>query len=374
MSAQYFTLPSVTLGSRESLTILAPDASMTEADRLTGLSILLSTVRQMNSPGLQLVGLTLSCFSFGVTEFATHLSTMTSLSVTLVSVTGENLVTVIEGDAHTLPGIRDIFLGTAVDPDCVEVSMPEGIYAALSSLLFAVGKQAGTGPEANAVKSRPGALIRRFTIPEDQQTLMPGKALGPSQQALEKVYNAFSTYTEPRMKLVQLFLSVSTMEGHPAKHIEVLLTNFRMMRGAGMTHVGAILSLAQMHPWTLRVPELGPYYSRFVAETAKFDTIPVSVRQYHRLLVPQSEFLFLTTDYKPLIAVAGDFIKDVEATFKGYVYGEQEFAKLIARVRSYEPSKSKFIGKGSLAAALGVPDMELPPHPDQDKVVDAEIS
>jgi hypothetical protein len=162
------------------------------------------------------------------------------------------------------------------------------------------------------------------------------------------------------MLIVQLMLAVRDTTGHPPRNIEILMTNFRLMRGAGMTHVGAILKLMNMHAWTVRVPELGPYYSKFATELGEFDKVPKAVREYHRLLVPQSDYKFLTVDYRPLVAVAGHYVKDVEKMFANYVYGANDFAALITKVQMYEPTRAKFVGVGLLAQRLGVQDMELP--------------
>ncbi|KAI8457033.1 hypothetical protein BY996DRAFT_6411945 [Phakopsora pachyrhizi] len=73
-----------------------------------------------------------------------------------------------------------------------------------------------------------------------------------------------------------------------------------LMRGAGMTHVEAIMHLMRMHhPCTVQVPDLTPYYK-----------------------------------YSPLIAVA---------------------------VRRYEPSQYNYLVTGVLASTLGFQDMTLPP-------------
>jgi hypothetical protein len=225
---------------------------------------------------------------------------------------------------------------------------------------MATGKQGGTGPEASAVKARPAALISRFGILDNQQAVLPGKSAGPTLKGLDRIYTAFSTYTEPRAVIVKYFLAVGKQQGHLPLHLEILMTNFRLMRGAGMTHVNAITKLMNMHPWTVRVPELTPYYTKFAEESAKFNLIPEEVRAYHRLLVPQGEFLFLTPEYRPLIAVAGAYIEDVERTFANYVYGKGDFAALIQQVKAYQPGTAAYIGPGALAIKLGIQDMTLP--------------
>ncbi|KAI8442622.1 hypothetical protein BY996DRAFT_6426744 [Phakopsora pachyrhizi] len=72
-----------------------------------------------------------------------------------------------------------------------------------------------------------------------------------------------------------------------------------LMRGAGTTHVEAIMGLMRMHPWTVQVPDLTLYYK-----------------------------------YKPLIAVV---------------------------IQRYEPSQYNNLVTGALASALGIQDMTLPP-------------
>jgi hypothetical protein len=230
----------------------------------------------------------------------------------------------------------------------------------MASLLMAIGKQGGSGPEAAAVNARPAALISRFGLKDNQQALLPGRPAGPTAGGLDRIYTAYSTYTEPRAVLVRYFLAISAQQGHLPVHLEIMMTNFRLMRGAGMTHVGAITKFMNMHPWAVRVPELRPYFEQFATEYESFLQIPEDIRPYHRLLVPQSDFMFLTSEYRPLIAVAGAFIEEVEQTFAGYVYGKGDYSVLIHKVQAYQPGTSAYVGAGTLASKLGIQDMTLP--------------
>jgi hypothetical protein len=127
-----------------------------------------------------------------------------------------------------------------------------------------------------------------------------------------------------------------------------------------MTHVDAILKLAKMHPWTLKVPQLEPYWDRFVQDLAEFNKVDEDVRPYHRLLVPQSAFLFLSPNLAPLIAVAGHFIKEVEKTFANYVYRAADYSELLDLVDRYAPGYIPTKEVNTLATLLGVADVPLP--------------
>jgi hypothetical protein len=244
--------------------------------------------------------------------------------------------------------------------DSIVVDDPNGIYAAVASVLMGMGRQAGSGPEAAGVKSRPEALVRRFDLRDKAQELLPGRRYGPTLGGLERIYSAMAVYTEPRAAIVKYFLAIGSVQGHLPVPTEIVMTNFRLMRGAGMTHVGAIIKLMNMHPWTVRVPELAPYYSKFASDLEEFAKIPLHVREYHRLLAPQGQYLFLSSELAPLVAVAGHYVKEVETSFSGYVYRAQEHASLIARVGMYEPTTSSYVGSSLLAQRLNIQDMTLP--------------
>jgi len=62
-----------------------------------------------------------------------------------------------------------------------------------------------------------------------------------------------------------------------------------------------------------------------------------------------------------LIAVAGDFVKDVETDFVNYIYRSADYADLIKEVRSRQPA---YIPRGDLsllATQLGLDDIPLLP-------------
>jgi hypothetical protein len=153
-----------------------------------------------------------------------------------------------------------------------------------------------------------------------------------------------------------------------------MMTNFRLMRGAGMTHVNAIIKFMNMHPWAVRVPELRPYFEQFAREYETFTQIPEDIRSYHRLLVPQSDFMFLTSEYRPLVAVAGAYIEEVERTFAGYIYGKGDYSVLIQKVQAYQPGTSTYVGIGTLASKLGIQDMTLPQQADITRTATTQMS
>jgi len=360
MSIDHYQLPAVTIPQGEALRIYTADQTLTGEDLLGTIAYLISTFRSGATSNKGALEAVLAAFTLAIPELVNSLAAMRSFVVEIVnvgSVDVERIATnyqALGGPFANFPWI------SPPSTAAIEVTSVEGVYAGLASLLIAMGKQGGIGPEAAAVKARPAALVSRFGIPVNQQLILPGQLHGPTIEALDRIFTAFSTYTEPRACIIKYFLAVSIQQGHLPLQLEILMTNFRMMKGSGMTHVDAITKLMNMHPWTVRVPELRPYYERFSNELAEFSKVPLSVRKYHRLLVPQSEFLFLTPEYRPLIAVAGSFVEQVEKTFSGYVYGKDEFSLLISKVQAYQPGTATYIGTGTLAAKLGIQDMTLP--------------
>ncbi len=110
----------------------------------------------------------------------------------------------------------------------------------------------------------------------------------------------------------------------------------------------------------MRVPELRPYYKKFAEDLDAFKKFEKEVREYHRLLVPPSQYLFLSSELRPLIAVASDLIAEGEPTFGEYVRNKSNYANLISKVRARAPAYQSTAGASNLAALLGVKEEPLP--------------
>jgi len=245
--------------------------------------------------------------------------------------------------------------------DALMVSAVPAVYSGVALVLFAIGKQSKESAPTAAIVNRPSALVRKYTLSDEEQVLLPGRDHGPSVKTLERIYNAFNVYSEPRTLIAKSLLAINVANPHPPAHLDPLMVQLHLMRSAGMTHVGAIEKLVHAHPWVVRVPKLEPYFRRFCVDLVEFEKIPLHVRQYHRLLAPPNEFLFLSSDLRPLIAVAGDFVKDVETDFVNYIYRSADYADLIKEVRSRQPA---YIPRGDLsllATQLGLDDIPLLP-------------
>jgi hypothetical protein len=235
------------------------------------------------------------------------------------------------------------------------------IMSAVALIIFAMGRQAReSAPDAATIK-RPDALVRKYSLTDQEQRILPGRDMGPSVVCLEKIFSAFGTYTELRAITTRLLLGYRKATVHYPPQLDPIMTQFKLMRWSGLTHVGAVVKLMQAHPWVARVPQLEPYFRYFAKELGKFNSIPAEVREYHRLLAPPDEFLFVSSDFKPLIAVAGSFVEEVEATFAGYVYNKDQYADLIEEVKSRRPGYNPVHALAALADDLGL--SEIPPLP-----------
>jgi hypothetical protein len=128
-----------------------------------------------------------------------------------------------------------------------------------------------------------------------------------------------------------------------------------------------------MHPWTLGVPELQPYSRKFAQDLTAFKKLDEEVRDYHRLLVPPSQYLFLFSELLPLIAVAADLIPEVETTFGFYVHKKSNYANLISKVRARVPADQSTAGVSKLSALPGVKEEPLPALLEKTPATEREI-
>jgi len=376
MSASKFNIPTIAITAREILRVIKCPRTLTQEERMMVLSAWISTLQGTNYSHLEIVECVYNLLLLGIPEMGGITNAFTSLVLQTVSPTRDDLLKWVGAETGDLSaeGKRLPTLFSRVKPSAYAVTREASVYIALSSILFCLGKQASESAKASVLDNRPDALLRRFQIPEEDQVILPGKDAGPDREVLEGVYNAFSNYTEVRGVITTFFLAVKREGHHLPLHLEIMMNNFQLMRGAGMTHLDAIMRLVRSHPWTLRVPELQPFYHKFMADLGEYAKVEEDVRPYHRLLVPQSQFLFLSSELRPLIAVAGSFHEEVEKTFSGYVYNKANYLGLIEKVKGYAPNYKPTSGLARLAALLDVQEVELPAHTTKAKEAEDETA
>jgi len=363
MPAQIITIPIVTLTATESITVVQPPPSLTRDELMSALAGLISTLQVPPVDQRGTVEVVYNLLQLGIPEIRGITGGFTSLNAITVAPTKSEFLIWAgleeEGTNHANPALPS--LPGPVIPEAQAVTKEGAIFIALASLLFCIGRQATENAKASVLDNRPDALIRRFGLGEEDQVLLPGRSAGPSREALELIYNAFANYTEVRAAITVFFIALRKQGAHLPIPLEIMMTNFNLMRGSGMTHVEAIIKLIRMHPWVLRVPKLEPFFYKFAEELEKFEKLDVDIRPYHRLLVPQAEYLFLSSELRPVIAVAGAFIEDVEKTFGGYVYNRTVYQDLIDEVKAMAPGYTPSSGLTKLATLLQVADEPLPP-------------
>lgn len=362
MSNSRITIPTITVAATESLRVVELPSDLSEEETTAALAGLVSSLNRPFVSQKAVVEMVYNLLCFGVPEMRQVGTNLTTMRVVQVTPTKEEFLAwsgVAEDPDQPVNSALPPLPGP-VQQAALGVSDKRAVWLALSSLLYCVGKQASESAKASVLDNRPDALIRRFQLPEADQVLLPGKTAGPRREVLESIYNSFSTYTELRALVVSPFLGLRKAGAHLPLHLEIMMTNFNLLRGAGMTHMEAVIKMVRMHPWVMRVPELEPYFHHFAQELEKWEELDLHVREYHRLLVPQSDYMFLSSEYRPLVAVAGSFIEEVEKTFAGYVYNRQAYQDLIDRVHSYAPGYKSTGGLSHLASLLGVADEPLP--------------
>lgn len=355
------TLPQVVTQPIESLRVMALTPNTGFSERKAVVAALISTLHGDIHSDKQAVMTVLSILCSAFEEVIPQVTSCKSIVITAQRVDFQRAMELTGADGQRRTDKRQFDFPEVAHPEAALQSETASVYAGVALVLFASGRQARESKADTTTINRPRALANKFTLKLEEQVLFPGKPHGPSIKTLERVFSAFGVYTEPRMQFIRTFLAIQNQSEHYPVHLDVVMTQFRLMRYAGMTHVGAITKLVHSHPWTVRVPELEPYFRVFCDNLARFHQIPAGVRLYHRLLVPASDYLFLTSELKPLVAVAGSFLADVEEMFKQYVYNESEFAQLVAKVKAMRPGYEPIHKLSMMAAQLGVE--EIPPLP-----------
>lgn len=362
MQPRVIAIPRVDVVAEEAVRVVVLPDTLSKSEVNAVMACLISTLKTTPADYLDAVELVYNIMQMALAGLRTQSADIRSVNITTIHPTKEEVLKWV-GLEENGPSVSHrslpVLPGPVID-EAKAMTAAVPIYAAVASILFAMGRQASEKQSAAALDKRPDALIRRFTVSEEDRILLPGQTAGPSRESLEYIYNAFSVYTELRAEVVRFLIGAQRGSHHYPRTWEVVMTNFHLMRGSGMTHVDAILKLAQMHPWTLKIPELEPYWDRFKKDLQAFHEVEEDVRPYHRLLVPQTSFLFLSPGLTPLIAVAGHLIKEVETTFANYVYRASEHADLIDLIDRYKPGYVPTHQTNTLAMMLGVADEPLP--------------
>jgi hypothetical protein len=358
-------IPRVVSAPAEQLMVVQPPSDLTKQETNTVIACLVSVLKTSPPDYLTIVELAYNIMQLALPGLRALAPDMAALQVRVVSPTRAQILAWVglgDGAGPEETGPLSSLYGKVVD-EAKAITGTIPVYAAVASVLMAMGRQASESQAASTLDKRPDALIRRFSIPEEDRVLLPGRAAGPSRESLECLYNAMSVYTVVRAEITRFLIGAKRSMAHFPLEWEVIMTNFHLMRGAGMTHVDAILKLAKMQPWTLKVPQLEPYWAKFVEDLTQFNEVEEDVRPYHRLLVPQTSFLFLSPNLAPLVAVAGHFLKEVETSFANHVYRAADYADLLDTVDRYAPGYIPTHQTNNLAALLGVADVPLPHKP-----------
>jgi hypothetical protein len=246
----------------------------------------------------------------------------------------------------------------AVMPEALAITRPTSVHAAAALIWMAYAKSAGDSSRRAYEVARPKAMIGKFQIPDADTDILPGGQYGPVLAALDQINLGAAMHEHIRYLLTAFMMSVTNQTVFIEPSLQAHAMMFQMLANTGMTHVGAIAKLVEMQPWVLGVPELAAEFQTFANELDKMAQFPPSIRPYHRLLYPQTRFLFVSSSLKPLIAVAGDFIAEVEDNFRRYVYDAETYASLISKVRSRQPTGFHLTNTSDLAAKFGVSVVE----------------
>lgn len=360
---QSYTIPAVSVTPVERIPIISLGKSVGVQERNGVIAALLSNLHGEVTSDQQVVSLIISLVVVALPETLAQVLSSKTVKFDNNQLTFAQAMELTGGDGRNKMDKKLLPVPEAAHPEAIAISSTVALYSGVALVIFSTGRQAReTSPDA-ITTNRPKALISKYSILPSDQVIFPGREHGPSVKTLERAFNAFGVYTEPRMQVIRTLLGFQQSSEHYPVHLDAVMTQFRLMRFAGMTHVGAITKLVQAHPWTVRVPKLEPYFRIFCTHLSRFNTLPEQLRPYHRLLASPADYLFLTSELRPLVAVAGSFLKDVEATFKDYVYNEDDYRELIEEVKSRRPGYEPVQNLALMAAQLGLEEIpRLPPR------------
>jgi len=248
---------------------------------------------------------------------------------------------------------------SSIDPGVLTITNKTAICASAAVAWMTYAKSAGESSRKALEEARPKMMKGKYKLLDEEVLLFPGETLGPGLEFLDQVNLGFGLYPVARHLSTAFFISLRSSSVYLPPHADPFMLVFDMLKNTGMTHVGAIVRFVEMHPWVLRVPELAADFTYFAGELSKSALIPADIRPYHRLLVPQTDYLFVTSNLRPLVAVAGDFIQEVDSSFKNYIYGATAYTDLVERVRARAPISTVIPDVSSLEQLFKVKAQDL---------------
>lgn len=297
----------------------------------------------------KMVSLLVSC----IPEIEKYLDANTT-SVTFKQLSYSALVQrIAEGKA---PGDEDSddWGYSTLDLSCLTITNPLAVCASAAVAWMAYAKAAGESSRRGLEQARPKAMIGKYKLKDTESLLFPGETLGPEIENLDQVNLGFSLYPDLRKMITAFFLSLKGNSIFVSPNLDPFMMLFDLMENIGMTHVGIITRGVEMEPWLLKVPELASDLSEFASELSKMAMVDPEIRPYHRLLVPQTDYIFVGSKFRALIAVCGSFVVEVDGSYTDYVYNHQSYTDLITKVKNRKPANAEIPDVAALEAMFGV--------------------
>jgi hypothetical protein len=328
-----------------------------EVQRMEYTVLLLNSYTHLSVSHEQAVSKMVSVVCSCIPEMEKYLSQNTT-NINFHPLSYSDLVEVIATGKAPEKEDSDDWAFSSVDPSCLAITNPVAICASAAVSWMTYAKAAGESSRTAMEQARPKMMKGKYKLRDDDTLLFPGETLGPALESLEQVNLGFSLFPNIRHMMTAFFISLKTSSVFLPPNADPFMMIFDLLKNVGMTHVGAVIKFVEMCPWALKVPELAADFSVFASDLTKMALIPQDIRPYHRLLVPQTDYLFITSTLRPLVAVAGNFVKEVDRTFRDYVYNETTYLDLIERVRQRAPLNSTIPDVASLEEIFGVQAQE----------------
>lgn len=146
-----------------------------------------------------------------------------------------------------------------------------------------------TGKTENAVRTtRPANLQQKFNEGGVWESI--GGTIAMSRGAYTQIAKAWQMNTTMRIGLLVPLIQLDAGEAYVTGNI--VYTVFKLLRGAGMAHVGIIAAFLRKYPYAAELPEIRSEIYYLALHSKSLRTVPSQIQPYYKLLYSDAAGLF----------------------------------------------------------------------------------
>jgi len=163
---------------------------------------------------------------------------------------------------------------------------------------------------------RPVNLQKKFNEGEVWASI--GGELKMSKGSYSNIAKAWQMNTTMRIGLLTPLIQLDAGEAYMTGNI--VYTTFKLLRGAGMAHVGLIMAFLRQYPYACKLPEIRSEISYLALHSRALKASPLHIQPYYKLLYADAAGLFDSKTLTRLTALACAILAEKSDTVKDYNY------------------------------------------------------